>query len=65
MCTSKIGTYERMELKIEGKVTGKNQGRKKPWLRNIQETNGIASAAELFKIAKERNKLAQLTANFQ
>ncbi|KAI8436964.1 hypothetical protein MSG28_010381 [Choristoneura fumiferana] len=37
--------------------------RKKSWLRNIREWTGVKSAAELFRVAKDRIRCAELTAN--
>ncbi|CAH2237495.1 jg12828 [Pararge aegeria aegeria] len=46
-------------------MTGKRRiGRKrKSWLRNIRELTGIASAAQLFSLAREKENYRKLTAN--
>ncbi|CAH2241842.1 jg16232 [Pararge aegeria aegeria] len=50
-----------------GKVGGRRGvGRKKKfWLRNIREWTGIASAAELFRRAKNTQEFTKLTANLR
>lgn len=59
--------YELLQLIMMGKVAGKRKvgRRKKSWLRNIREWTGIASAAQLFRLAKDRGKFAELTANLR
>ncbi|CAH2242692.1 jg7589 [Pararge aegeria aegeria] len=57
--------YRLLQLIMMGKVAGKRRiGRKrKSWLRNIREWTGIASAAQLFSLAREQEKYQKLTAN--
>ncbi|KAI8436544.1 hypothetical protein MSG28_010075 [Choristoneura fumiferana] len=57
--------YELLQLIMMGKVAGKRAvgRRKKSWLRNIREWTGVKSAAELFRLAKDRIRYAELTAN--
>ncbi|CAH2266792.1 jg18921 [Pararge aegeria aegeria] len=57
--------YRLLQLIMMGKVAGKRRiGRKrKSWLRNIREWTGIASAAQLFSLAREKEKYQKLTAN--
>ncbi|CAG9787492.1 unnamed protein product [Diatraea saccharalis] len=57
--------YDLLQLIMMGKVAGKRKvgGRKKSWLRNIREWTGIASAAELFRRAKDKKDLNMLIAN--
>ncbi|CAH2247873.1 jg12239 [Pararge aegeria aegeria] len=59
--------YELHQLTMMGKVTGRRGAgrRKKSWLRNIREWTGIASAAELFRLAKNRQEFTKLTANLR
>ncbi|CAH2238699.1 jg13382 [Pararge aegeria aegeria] len=47
--------YELLQLIMMGKVAGRRGvgRRKKSWLGNIRERTGIASAAELFRVAKD------------
>ncbi|CAH2245137.1 jg2391 [Pararge aegeria aegeria] len=57
--------YRLLQLIMMGKVAGKRCiGRKrKSWLRNIKEWTGIASAAQLFSLAREKENYRKLTAN--
>lgn len=57
--------YELLQLIIIGKVAGKKGvGRwKKSWMRNIEKWTGIAKEAQLFNLARDREKYAKLTAN--
>ncbi|CAH2235402.1 jg5970 [Pararge aegeria aegeria] len=59
--------YELLQLIMMGKVAGRRGvgHRKKSWLRNIREWTGIASAAGLFRLAKDRQKFTKLTANLR
>ncbi|CAH2243810.1 jg12722 [Pararge aegeria aegeria] len=54
--------YELLQLIMRGKVLGRRGvgRRKKSWLRNIREWTGIASAAELFRLAKNRQEFTKL-----
>ncbi|KAL4713558.1 hypothetical protein ACJJTC_006146 [Scirpophaga incertulas] len=62
-----IFRHERYELIMMGKIAGRRSvgRRRKSWLRNIREWTGIASAARLFRLAKDRTKYAELTANLR
>ncbi|CAH2265631.1 jg15715 [Pararge aegeria aegeria] len=44
-----------------GKVAGKRRicRKRKSWLRNIREWTGIASAAQLFSLAREKKKISK------
>ncbi|CAH2241180.1 jg3246 [Pararge aegeria aegeria] len=57
--------YELLQLIMMGRVAGRRGvgRRKKSWLRNIREWTEIASAAELFRLAKDRQEFTKLTAN--
>ncbi|CAH2207478.1 jg23512 [Pararge aegeria aegeria] len=57
--------YRLLQLIMMGKVAGKRCiGRKrKSWLRNIREWTGMASAAQLFSLAREKENYQKLTAN--
>ncbi|CAH2229128.1 jg5218 [Pararge aegeria aegeria] len=57
--------YRKLQLIMMGKVSGKRRiGRKrKSWLRNIREWTGIASATQLFSLAREKENYRKLTAN--
>ncbi|KAL0838470.1 hypothetical protein ABMA28_016600 [Loxostege sticticalis] len=59
--------YELLQLIMMGKVAGKRRvgRRKKSWLRNIRDWTGIASAAQLFRLARNREEYAKLTANLR
>lgn len=59
--------YELLQLIMMGKVAGKRRvgRRKKSWLRNIREWTNISSVEQLFRLAQDRNKFAELTANLQ
>ncbi|CAH2243467.1 jg9382 [Pararge aegeria aegeria] len=59
--------YELLQLIMMGKVAGRRGvgRRKKSWLRNIREWTGIASAPELFRLAKDRHEFTKLTANLR
>ncbi|KPI96190.1 hypothetical protein RR46_06924 [Papilio xuthus] len=48
-------------------VPGKRRvGRsKKSWLRNIREWTGVASAAQLFRLARDKGKYGELIANLR
>ncbi|KAI8422973.1 hypothetical protein MSG28_014063 [Choristoneura fumiferana] len=53
------------ETIMMGKIEGKRRvgRRKKSWLRNIREWTGIASVEELFSLARDKERYAELTAN--
>ncbi|CAH2234459.1 jg17761 [Pararge aegeria aegeria] len=57
--------YRLLQLIMMGKVAGKRRiaRKRKSWLRNIREWTGIASAAQLFSLAREKEKYQKLTAN--
>lgn len=57
--------YSLLQLVMMGKVAGKRKvgRRKKSWLRNIREWTGIASAAELFRRAINKEDSKKLIAN--
>ncbi|CAH2229466.1 jg20849 [Pararge aegeria aegeria] len=57
--------YMLLQLIMMGKVAGKRCiGRnRKSWLRNIREWTGIASADQLFSLAREKENYQKLTAN--
>ncbi|CAH2267488.1 jg3493 [Pararge aegeria aegeria] len=57
--------YRLLQLIMMGKVAGERRiGRKrKSWLRNIREWTGIASATQLFSLAREKENYQKLTAN--
>ncbi|CAK1603570.1 unnamed protein product [Parnassius mnemosyne] len=59
--------YGLLKLIVMGKVAGKRGvgRRKKSWLCNIREWTGIASAVELFRLAKNRAEFTKLTANLR
>ncbi|CAH2233427.1 jg11608 [Pararge aegeria aegeria] len=59
--------YYLLQLTMMGKVVERRGvgRRKKSWLRNIREWTGIASASELFRLAKNRQKFTKLTANLR
>ncbi|KAL4705294.1 hypothetical protein ACJJTC_018980 [Scirpophaga incertulas] len=59
--------YELLQLIMMGKIAARRSvgRRRKSWLRNIREWTGIASAAQLFRLAKDRTKYAELTANLR
>ncbi|KAL4706599.1 hypothetical protein ACJJTC_009011 [Scirpophaga incertulas] len=59
--------YEHLQLIMMGKIAGRRSVgcRRKSWLRNIREWTGIASAAQLFRLAKDRIKYTELTANLR
>lgn len=59
--------YQLLQLIMMGKVAGKRRAgrRKKSWLHNIREWTNIASVEQLFRLAKDRIKFAELTANLQ
>ncbi|KAL0820089.1 hypothetical protein ABMA28_006034 [Loxostege sticticalis] len=50
--------YELLQLIMMGKVAGKRRvdRRKNSWLRNISDWKGIASAAQLFRFARDREE---------
>lgn len=57
--------YRILQLIMMGKVEGRRGvGRKQAsWLRDIREWTGIRSAEELFRLAQNRERLAQVIAN--
>ncbi|CAH2266464.1 jg23611 [Pararge aegeria aegeria] len=59
--------YELLQLIMMGKLQEEEAlvAEKKSWLRNIREWTGIASAAELFRLAKDRQEFTKLTANLR
>ncbi|KAL0829312.1 hypothetical protein ABMA28_004110 [Loxostege sticticalis] len=59
--------YELLQLIMMGKVAGKRRvgRRKKLWLRNIRDWTGIESAAQLFRLARDQEEYAKLTANLR
>ncbi|CAH2236947.1 jg23395 [Pararge aegeria aegeria] len=61
------GQYQLLQLIMMGKVEGKrSDGRSKTsWLCNIREWNNIVSVETLFRLAQDREKFAELTANLQ
>ncbi|KPI98284.1 hypothetical protein RR46_09500 [Papilio xuthus] len=58
--------YSLIQLILMGKVPGKRiDRRKKCWLRNIREWTGVASAAQLFRLARDKGKYGELIANLR
>lgn len=59
--------YDILQLIMMGKIAGKRGvgRRRKSWLRNIREWTGVTSAAELFRIARDRDKFSTLMSNLQ
>lgn len=59
--------YQLLQLIMMGKIKGKRRvgRRKKSWLRNIREWTSIASVEDLFRLAQDRKKFAELTASLQ
>lgn len=59
--------YQLLQLIMMGKIAGKRRAgrRKKSWLRNIREWTNIASVEQLFRLAQDREKFSELTANLQ
>lgn len=57
--------YRILQLVMMGKIEGKRgRGRrKKSWMRNIREWTGITSVEELFRLARNAQQFAELTAN--
>ncbi|CAH2230641.1 jg4196 [Pararge aegeria aegeria] len=56
-----------LQLIMMGKVeVNRRVGRRKmSWLRNIREWTNIVSVQTLFRLAQDREKFAELTANLQ
>lgn len=59
--------YQLLQLIMIGKVVPKRRvgRRKRSWLRNIREWTNIASVEDLFRLAQDRERFAELTANLQ
>lgn len=57
--------YDLLQLIMMGKIAGRRRvgRRKKSWLRNIREWTKIANVEDLFRLAQDRDKFAELTAN--
>ncbi|CAH2229684.1 jg15966 [Pararge aegeria aegeria] len=70
LCLGQVLRHERyglLQLIKVGKVAGRRGvgRREKSWLRNIRECTGIASPADLFHLAKNRQIFTKLTANLR
>ncbi|CAH2240830.1 jg13459 [Pararge aegeria aegeria] len=59
--------YQLLQLIMMGKLEVKRRvgRRKKSWLRSIREWTNIVSVETLFRLAQDREKFAELTANLQ
>lgn len=59
--------YRLLQVIMMGKVEGKRRAgrRRKSWLRNIREWTGVASVEQLMRLAKNKKKYDELTANLQ
>ena len=57
--------YKILQLIMKGKVEGSREiGRKQmSWLKNIRDWTGIRSAEQLFRLAENREQLANVIAN--
>lgn len=59
--------YRLLQTILMGKVPGRRRvGRpRKTWLSNIKEWTGVATVEQLFRLARDRVRCAELTANLQ